>query len=375
MAAPIKHVMHVVGARPNIMKLGPLWHEIEQRGVVSQSIIHTGQHYDDPLSAELFEDFQLPAPVANLGVGGLQPVKQFGEVILRLADVLLQNPPSLLMTYGDVRSTPASAIAAHHCGIPAAHYEAGLRAHNRIWPEEFHRVAAYIYCDILFATEPLAFENARNERGSAAGIHLVGDLMCDAARLVLERGIGKPSHKLPSGSYLVFTAHHTNNVDSKAGLERVLSVIEHSCLRLPVFFPMHPRTSKRIEEFGLSERLSSIRGLTVTGPVRYSIFMQLVTGATAVLTDSGSLSVECAYLKKPMLYLHPVMERQLAMESGALALTGMDPLAVARELDRVLDGGFRMTSHPLLDGKAARKIADIVEDTLAANAPRQVGIA
>ncbi len=359
-----KTVMHVVGARPNVMKLGPLYRELSGIKRIRQVVVHSGQHYDPPLMSELFEDFKLPKPDHNLGVGDLSPGIQYGEIILRLTRLFEREKIDTIITYGDVRTTPAAAIAAHHADIPAAHYEGGLRAHNRIWSEEFHRITADAYSDIIFTTEPAAQKNVVDERKSDEGVYLVGDLMCDAARMILEGGnseavLHKHGIRPP---FVVFTAHHINNVDSKESLERTLDVVETIAKRLPLVYPIHPRPRKRMEEFGLWERFRAVKNLTLLPPLRYAEFIHLAAASAFVASDSGSLSSECAYLGKPMLYLHPVCERVLVVECGAVVITDMQARLVETEMTKILSDGYAINRPELFDGYSARRVARILID-------------
>lgn len=354
-------VTHVVGARPNIMKLGPLWHELAQSGQVRQRIVHTGQHWDGPLSSELFEDFRLPPPDVNFGVGSLEPVRQFSAVIDRLADELTAHRPALTVTYGDVRSTPAAAICSHHLGVKTAHYEGGLRSFTRIWSEEFHRISADAYSEIVFTTEPHATENCVRERGSADGVHEVGDLMCDAARMLTEGVESSVAARLGLGArYGVFTTHHTNNVDTGVALADTLGVLELLAKRMSVVFPVHPRTWKNLSAFGLKGRLDGMHGVVQTPAMRYAEFIRLVKGSTVVAADSGSLCAECVYLGRPMLYLHPINEHAQAEASGALRVVGRDRAKIVAALDDVEGGRVRIVAPRHLDGHAAPRTASVV---------------
>lgn len=355
-------ITHVVGARPNIMKLGPLWHELARSGAVRQRVVHTGQHWDGPLSGELFEDFGLPEPDVNLQVGGMVPVMQFAAVIERLAAELTAHRPALTVTYGDVRSTPAAAICSHHLGIATAHYEGGLRTFTRIWSEEFHRIAADAYSELVFTTEPTATENCERERGGSGGVHEVGDLMCDAARMLTEGMVsGEAARKYGmTPPYALFTSHHSNNVDSAGPLAEIVGIVEMVAARLPVLFPVHPRTRKNLETFGLWDRLVAIKGLSIAPPIRYAEFIRLVRDSEVVVTDSGSLCAECVYLRRPMLYLHPVNEHEQAEASGAVRVVGRDRPKVKAALDWALGSGVGICPPQTLDGRAAPRMAGVL---------------
>ncbi len=357
-------ITHVVGARPNIMKLGPLWHALEQSGKFRQMVVHTGQHWDGPLSGELFEDFELPAPDHNLGVGSLAPVNQFSAVIDRLAEVLEQDRPALLMTYGDVRSTPAAAISAHHLGVKIAHYEAGFRTRSRIWPEEFHRIAADAYSDLLLVVDNDAEASLLNEGRNPADLTVVGDLMCDAALRFASHPLPPAASALKPGSYGVFTFHHGHSVDTPGPLGEVLDLVEMASRELPLVIPVHPRTRGRLVEFGLMDRLTGLTNTTLLPPLRYREFIPLVKHAAFVATDSGGLAPESACLGVPMLSLNPIHLHPLAGGSGGVCVCHRDQAVFADGLRNALTGKVKIQTPWQYDGQAASRISRRLTDEL-----------
>ena len=367
MSSPTERVIvHVIGARPNVMKLGPLYHAIKKLENVRQVVVHSGQHYDAPLVAELFEDFDLPVADHNLSVGSFSPAQQFGEVIIRLSKILEEDPADMVITYGDVRTTPAAAIAGHHTGAAVVHYEGGLRAFNRVWSEEFHRISADAYSDLLFPTEEAARDNAIKERQSDEDVYLEGDLLCDAVRMLVERGDIEKLKKQYAleDEFIVMTAHHASNVDREETLTKIIDVVELVAQRKSVVYPVHPRPMSKLKEYGLLDRLESIKGVTHLPPLRYAEFILLVNASPVVVTDSGSLGIECQYLKKPMLFLHNHTERPGTVESGAVVVTGLDLKKVETELDRALTSGFEITCPDFLDGYSAERIAKRIDTYL-----------
>jgi len=353
-------ITHVVGARPNIMKLGPLWHALNATGKFRQTVIHTGQHWDGPLSGELFEDFELATPDHNLAVGNLTPVMQFAAVIQRMAPILEANPPALLMTYGDVRSTSAATICGHHMGVKVAHYEAGFRTRSRIWPEEFHRITADAYSDLLLVVDYSAEARLLNEGRSQSDLAVVGDLMCDAALIFSKLPMPAVVGKLAPRSYGVFTFHHGHSVDTPGPLGEVLDLVELASRKLPLVIPVHPRTRGKLEEFGLMARLTGMSNLTLLPPLRYREFVPLVKNAAFVATDSGGLAAESVCLGTPMLSLNPIHLHPLAGESGGVSVCHRDKRKFQQALSAAIAGKVTITVPWPYDGRAGRRCIDAI---------------
>lgn len=364
MADNTRHILHVVGARPNIMKLGPLWGALNAVSSVRQSIIHTGQHYDAALSGQLFEDFGLPKPDANLDTGKLGPAIQFGEIVTRLSPYLERMKPSLVIVYGDVRSTPAAAISAFYSGVPVAHYEAGLRNFHRTYPEEFNRIATDAFCDLLFPMEPASRDNLVRERRSEHNIFLDGDLMCDAARLMTQRYPAPPAELGLPARYAVFTSHRPNNVDALDTLTSVVAAIERLAAKVPVVFPVHPRTEARLKEHRLLNRLAANKNVRLLPPLRYSVFAPMLKGGAVAVSDSGGIATEAVHFRVPHLYMHTKTEHPLAVECGGMVCCGLDLENIEQEATRALAGGFSISVPDIWDGHAAGRIAGHIADFL-----------
>ncbi len=367
------NVLHVVGARPNFMKVAPVIAALKRSVSVKQMLVHTGQHYDESLSKYFFEDLGLPKPDLDLGVGSAPHGIQTGRVMIALEPILERHRPDWILTVGDVNSTLAAAIVASKMGIRIAHVEAGLRSRNWEMPEEINRVLTDRLSDALFTTEHSAHENLRCEGIDEKRIHFTGNVMIDtldrfrprAARLKVHRRLG-----LDQGRYVLATLHRPRNVDDPvrlAAVLRALPQVEYEC-DCPVVLPVHPRTARSIRRYGLDAELN---GIQVLEPLRYLEFLSLMDDAGAVLTDSGGIQEETTVLGVPCVTLRPDTERPITLTDGTNRLFDGN----LNELADVVSEAFREPRCPsrpeLWDGKAADRIADVILGQLA-TAPLQV---
>lgn len=371
----LKTIICVVGARPNFMKIAPILQALKHHPELRTRLIHTGQHYDDRLSRQFFEDLQLPSPDLNLEVGSGQHGAQTGEMMKRLEPVFQQEKPALVLVVGDVNSTLAATLVASKLEIPVAHVEAGLRSFDRSMPEEINRVVTDVLSTLLFVTEPAGFEHLQREGISAARLHLVGDVMIDAVRQCLPRARLAMQERWPTllpQSYALVTLHRPVNVDHPAQLEALLAAFEQLTeeqLALPMpklLFPVHPRTQARLEQFGLLERLAQLPGLLLLPPLGYLEFLGLLEGARFVLTDSGGIQSEACFLRVPCLTLRDTTERPETVEVGANVLLGDDPSVIPAAVAQVL----RLAPQgppppPRMDGQAAPRIVEVLTRWLA----------
>ncbi len=356
-----KRLIQVVGARPNFMKIAPVWRAIARRGFADQKLVHTGQHYDAAMSDVFFADLGMPAPDAFLGVGSGKHGEQTAAVLVAMEKLLERERPELLIVAGDVNSTLASALAAVKLGIPIAHVEAGLRSGDRTMPEEINRLLTDQMSDLLFTPSPDADAHLAREGIPAAKIHLVGNAMIDTLRQhleaarrsdVLERLGVKPRE------YALLTLHRPSNVDDRAQLEPLLGAIGELAAVKPVLFPTHPRTRKRLDELGIEPSA----GLRLMEPLGYLEFLALTDSAAAVLTDSGGLQEETTALGVPCLTLRENTERPITIEQGTNVLVGLSPDRIVEEGRRALRGEWKRGRVPdLWDGKAAERIAEVIE--------------
>lgn len=359
-----KKIVTIVGARPNFMKIAPILRQLKKDEKCTSILVHTGQHYDHALSEQFFHELEIPAPDLNLEVGSGGHGVQTGEIMKRLEPALQTLAPDWLLVVGDVNSTLAAALVASKLQIPVAHVEAGLRSFDRRMPEEINRVVTDVLSSLLFVTEPVGVSNLLKEGIPAERIRLVGDVMIDTAHAMRARAeamrVLRWKGLLPD-RYGLLTLHRPSNVDDPAQLEAILEVLEAVCTRLPLIFAVHPRTEARLKAAGLWERLNGVAGLILRPPLGYLEFLGLLTQATAVLTDSGGIQSEAAWLKVPCLTLRDTTERPLTLELGVNRLLGTDPRAFLPALAEVLEGRApQPSSHPLMDGKAAERIVKIL---------------
>jgi UDP-N-acetylglucosamine 2-epimerase (non-hydrolysing) len=357
-------IINIIGARPNLVKIAPLLREAKRHPEIHSLLVHTGQHYDEKLSEVFFQQMGIPEPDVNLEVGSGSQAWQTAEILKRIEPILIEHSPDLVLVVGDVNSTLAASLAAAKLGIHIAQVEAGLRSFDRNMPEEINRVLTDALADYLFVTEPDAVENLIREGRSRQNIHFVGNVMIDAlrqylplaqgSRLAGELGLTKNGACLP---FAVLTLHRPANVDSALALEGLLKTIGAVARRLPVIFPVHPRTQKRLEELRKGNR-SEIRMIP---PASYLDFLFLLSRAKMVLTDSGGIQEETTALGVPCLTLRENTERPITVTEGTNEVVGQDANKILSAVDAVLAGKWRGGRIPQLwDGHAAERIVAVL---------------
>lgn len=354
-------VLAVAGCRPNFVKLGPLMRAMRHRRGLEPVLVHTGQHYDKKLSDVFFRDLGLPEPDVSLGVGSASHAVQTARLMEGMERVLLERRPDLVLVVGDVNSTVAAALTAVKLGFPVAHVEAGLRSHDREMPEEVNRVVTDQLSDLLFATEASAVENLAREGIAAEKVHLTGNVMADALVGSLDR-IARSEVldrlKLEPGGYAVVTLHRPENVDDPDDALGVIAALDEIQRRLPVIFPVHPRTRARFDGTEAGRRIAAARDLRPVEPLGYLDFLRLVKDSKLVLTDSGGLQEETTVLGVPCLTLRPSTERPATVTEGTNRIVGTDTGAILEAAERALAGDWPAGRVPeLWDGEAAPRIA------------------
>ena len=391
-------VIQVVGARPNFMKVAPLHRAIQKLAGWTSKIVHTGQHFDAKMSDVFFTQLELPKPDFFLGIGGGSHTEVTAKIMVAFEKIVEAEKPDLIIVVGDVTSTLACTLVAIKMGIKVAHVEAGLRSFDRTMPEELNRILTDSVADYLFVTEESGLQHLKNEGVADERVFFSGNVMIDSlvryqekaktttiledlglrtsdsglrtsdSRLATaaerqlstsDSGLATSDSRLATSDYIVMTMHRPANVDTKEGLESILELIELSSKDTKIIFPIHPRTRAHMEKFGLAERLDQAQNLIMTEPLGYLEFIQLMSNATAILTDSGGIQEETTYLGVPCLTFRDSTERPITVTLGTnQLLSDLDPKKTYAALQEILAGKVKKGSiPPLWDGKAAERIA------------------
>lgn len=347
----------IAAARPNFMKIAPLYHALSQEGWCRAAIVHTGQHYDYNMSDSFFRDLKLPEPEFHLEVGSGSHAEQTGRVMIEYEKIAERERPDWIVVAGDVNSTLACALVGTKLCIPVVHLEAGLRSGDRSMPEEINRLATDAIADVLWTPSADADANLLRENVSAAKIDRVGNFMIDSYEMLRDSiDAAKMAERfalVPRG-YAVVTLHRPANVDHADSLASLVAQLSIASTSLPMVFAVHPRTRKRLQEFGLMAKLENCANIRLTEPLGYIEFMNLVSSAAAVVTDSGGVQEETTYLGIPCLTLRDTTERPITIEEGSNRL--VQTHALTDVLGEVMNGSFRVGRRPALwDGKAAQR--------------------
>jgi UDP-N-acetylglucosamine 2-epimerase (non-hydrolysing) len=352
-------ICSVVGARPNFMKMAPVVREVRKRGLRS-TLVHTGQHYDSAMSRVFFEELGMPEPEVNLEVGSDTPTRQTARIMMAFEEVCVRDRPDLILVGGDVNSTVAVALVAARLGIRLGHVESGLRSFDRAMPEEINRVMTDHLSDYLFTTEESANENLAREGVPASRIHFVGNCMVDTLKQHVGSAVAKAPWEgfgLEPGGYALLTLHRPSNVDAVEPLQRLMGALEDVSGRLPVLFPVHPRTLARLVASGVAVP----EGIRTCEPLPYEAFLGLMARARVVLTDSGGIQEETTALGVPCLTLRENTERPVTLTHGTNRLVGTDRDAIRSNTERILGGDWPSgQSVPLWDGRASERIVDVI---------------
>jgi UDP-N-acetylglucosamine 2-epimerase (non-hydrolysing) len=348
----------IAAARPNFMKVAPLWHALAAAPGFEPVLIHTGQHYDVNMSDAFFADLRLPEPNHHLGIGSGSHAEQTGGVMIAYEKAALSDRPDWIIVVGDVNSTAACAMVGGKLGIPVVHLEAGLRSRDRAMPEELNRLVTDVLADVLWTPSPDADDNLAAEGIPASRITRVGNMMLDSFELVrpaIEAADVPGELGLERGGYGVVTLHRPSNVDDPAQLVRLVDALIEAQRRLPLVFPVHPRTARRLAGALFDGRLARA-GVRLVEPLSYVRFMSLVTGAAAAITDSGGVQEETTYLGIPCLTLRENTERPITILEGTNRLVSPETLLL--ELERALAAGRESRRPDRWDGKTAARCID-----------------
>lgn len=354
----------IVGTRPNFIKVTQFRRVAESFPGMEVKIVHTGQHYDEKMAQVFFDQFGL-RPDVFLDINSGHPGNQIAEALTGLTELFLREQPDMVMVVGDVNSTLAAAIAANKCDIPIAHLESGLRSNDNTMPEEHNRRVADVLAAIHFITEDSGIENLRREGKPESGLSVVGNTMIDT-RVAYEKNIlaskicdeiGVAGHP-----FALVTIHRPSNVDNREGLEMVRKILEELTSRLHVVFPVHPRSTTRMEAWGMRESFEQMERLHMTGPLSYFDFQKLISESVFVLTDSGGIQEETTFLKKPCLTLRPNTERPVTISIGTNTLLSFNLEDIFEKVDQILAGTYKAGAiPPLWDGHATYRVLNRVE--------------
>ena len=356
-------ILNIVGARPNFMKIAPIQREMLGRaGEFLPLIVHTGQHYDAAMSDSFFADLDIPKPDFHLEVGSASHAVQTARIMTQFEPVVLEQKPDWVLVVGDVNSTIACALVCAKLGVKVAHVEAGLRSRDRTMPEEINRVLTDSISDLLLTTSEDADENLEREGVAAEKIKFVGNVMIDSLFYNLkkaEQSTIREDLRLEEKNYAVLTLHRPSNVDDRKVLAGLLDALAEISRRLPIIFPVHPRTKAKIGEFDFAGRIENSR-IKLIEPLGYLDFLRLYSGARLVLTDSGGIQEETTALGIPCLTLRENTERPVTIELGTNVLVGTNPEKIRGAASAVLESDARKDAKipPLWDGRAAERICD-----------------
>jgi UDP-N-acetylglucosamine 2-epimerase (non-hydrolysing) len=355
------NILHVVGARPNFMKIAPVWRALaEHPDIFNQSLVHTGQHYDEAMSQVFFDELDLPRPDLNLEVGSGSHAWQTASVMTAIEPVLLEKQPDWVVVVGDVNSTLAAALVCAKLDVPVAHVEAGLRSFDRSMPEEINRLLTDQISSLLFTPSADGDANLLREGISPDKIHRVGNVMIDTLVHLLPKAElhwNLLAPRLPSADYLLVTLHRPQNVDNPGTLAEILAALDGASRWLPVILPLHPRTRQAMAASGLLPQSS---GVHLWEPLGYLDFLALQAHARLVLTDSGGVQEETTFLGIPCLTVRPNTERPVTISQGTnqLVAASHEPLLNSIE-SRLLEGSRAYSLPELWDGEAAQRIAAV----------------
>lgn len=380
------HILCVVGARPNFMKIAPIMRAFAapQNGIRA-TLVHTGQHYDAAMKRAFFEQLSIPEPDVDLGVGSGTHAEQTANIMLRFEPVLEAQQPDAVLVVGDVNSTIACALVAVKCGIPVIHVEAGLRSGDRSMPEEINRVLTDQLSELLFTTEQSAADNLSREGIPSSKVHFVGNVMIDTllynlpaatpARVTLNAALDALSGQGGEGAaraealrgrfqeqWGLLTLHRPSNVDDAETLGRLLGVLVDISKHMPLLFPVHPRTAMRIEAMGYSHLVTQ-GNILMMSPQGYLEMLGLMREARVVFTDSGGIQEETTALGVPCITLRESTERPITVEQGTNAVVGTDPARIRSVCEAVLQGEGKAGRQPQLwDGTSADRIAAVISE-------------
>lgn len=359
-----KKIFLVAGARPNFIKIAPLYHSLLKQKWAQTIIVHTGQHYDKNLSNTFFIDLGLPEPDINLEVGSGTHAEQTTGVMLAFEKLLFRDKPDLVVVVGDVNSTMACAIAAKKCLVKVAHLEAGLRSFDMSMPEEINRIVTDTIADILWTPSHDADEHLKREGRNQNDIIFVGNIMIDSLLMMLPKIKSSKILKtlgLIEKSFGVVTLHRPFNVDNKESLKKICQALIKVSEKFPLIFPFHPRTKKQLKQFDLFPLIKNAKGISLLEPLGYIDFMNTVYHSKFVITDSGGIQEETTFLKIPCFTFRPNTERPITIKIGTNKLSTPETIQV--DIAAINNKRYKKCKiPPLWDGKTAARVVKSIKD-------------
>ncbi|MDR2839945.1 MAG: UDP-N-acetylglucosamine 2-epimerase (non-hydrolyzing) [Paludibacter sp.] len=371
----MKKLILVAGARPNFMKIAPLMHALKGNVNIQPILVHTGQHYDVKMSGQFFDELNIPQPDINLEVGSASHAVQTARIMEGFEKVCLAENPDCILVVGDVNSTAACSLVAAKLGVKIIHYEAGLRSRDRSMPEEINRLVTDAIADVFITTSIDADENLLNEGVDKSKIFMFGNLMIDSLVEQMQKALNtnlsfpllNKNKTIGLGvdffekQYGVLTFHRPNNVDNAASLAKLVQLWGEISEQIPLIFPVHPRTYKNIQNFGLQTIIDGFPQLFFIESLGYHQFIHLVSKSKFALTDSGGIQEETTYMNIPCLTVRPNTERPITIWEGSNKLIKTEEIAV--EVQQILSGNGKTGTNPKFwDGKTAERIVDLIEE-------------
>jgi len=361
----LKKLIHLIAAaRPNFMKIAPLYHALKKETWAKAVIVHTGQHYDLNMSDTFFQDLNLHNPHINLNIRSGTHAEQTGGVMIAYEKILLKNKPDLTVVVGDVNSTVACSIAAVKLGIKVAHLEAGLRSFDRTMPEEINRIITDSISDYLWTPSSDADANLINEGIDPKKIRMVGNIMIDSLVMItpsIRKDKTQEKLGLVNKDYGVVTLHRPSNVDSPAVLSSICNALIRVSDKIILVFPVHPRTAKNLHKFGLYNQLNGAKGILLTEPQSYKSFMNLIFGCKFVITDSGGIQEETTCLHIPCITLRNNTERPVTISNGTNVLGGTTKKEIVKAFEHSMKKTLNNRRKPKYwDGRASERILKIL---------------
>jgi UDP-N-acetylglucosamine 2-epimerase (non-hydrolysing) len=360
-------ILHVVGARPNLIKIASILKACSRTPHIESLLVHTGQHYTENMSKTFFDELDIPPPDINLEVGSGSHAEQTAEIMKRFEPVIAKHTPDVVLVVGDVNSTLACALVAAKLCIKTAHVEAGLRSFDRTMPEEINRVLTDTISDILFVTEPSGLANLKREGIDPSRVHFVGNVMIDTLELYRTKANNSRilDHlNLQANQYVVVTLHRPSNVDEPEAFSRLLNALVEIQKETKVVFPAHPRTLKCLVSNGQRQRLKQLPNMLIMEPLGYLDFLKLMSDSKLVITDSGGIQEETTILRIPCLTVRENTERPITIIEGTNTLVGTDTNKILRCYRESLNKAMPRTRPKFWDGKASERIVRILLGSL-----------